>query len=107
MTTCTYVGLVHLLFQVPQHSGGDVVRILDDIAVVHDLQEGHGGWVDDMALVSILIVDLLCVGASKLHSQMQNLQLNRGIDEQRGRKVGITSTGFMCICIYVYIRNSG
>ena len=30
---------------------GDVVRILDDIAKVHDLQDDHGGWVDDMALV--------------------------------------------------------
>ena len=30
---------------------GDVVRILDDIAKVHSLQEDHGGWVDDMALV--------------------------------------------------------
>ena len=38
--------------QVPQFSAGDVVRILDDIATVHNLQEGHGGWVDDMALVS-------------------------------------------------------
>ena len=36
--------------QVPQFSSGDVVRILDDIAAVHKLQEGHGGWVDDMAL---------------------------------------------------------
>ena len=31
---------------------GDVVRVLDDIAKVHDLQENYGGWVDDMALVS-------------------------------------------------------
>lgn len=36
--------------KIPQHSGGDVIRVLDDIATVHDLQEGHGGWVDDMAL---------------------------------------------------------
>ena len=34
-----------------QFSVGDVVRVLDDIAKVHDLQENHGGWVDDMALV--------------------------------------------------------
>lgn len=44
--------------QVPQFSSGDVVRILDDIAAVHKLQEGHGGWVDDMALVSIYIYGL-------------------------------------------------
>ena len=37
--------------QVEQFSTGDVIRILDDIATVHDLQENHGGWVDDMALV--------------------------------------------------------
>ena len=30
---------------------GDVIRVIDDIAKVHDLQESHGGWVDDMALV--------------------------------------------------------
>ena len=42
--------------QVPQFSSGDVVRILDDIATVHKLQEGHGGWVDDMALVSVCIL---------------------------------------------------
>ena len=28
-----------------------MVRILDDIAEVNKLQEDHGGWVDDMALV--------------------------------------------------------
>ena len=42
--------------QVPQYGTGDVVKILDDIAMVHDLQEGHGGWVDDMALVSLLLL---------------------------------------------------
>ena len=30
---------------------GDVIRVIDDIAKVHDLQENHGGWVDNMALV--------------------------------------------------------
>ena len=30
---------------------GDAVRVIDDIAKVHDFQESHGGWVDDMALV--------------------------------------------------------
>ena len=30
---------------------GDAVRVIDDIARVHDLQENHGGWIDDMALV--------------------------------------------------------
>ena len=39
--------------KVTQFSVGDVVRIIDDIAMVHDLQDGHGGWVDDMALVSL------------------------------------------------------
>jgi hypothetical protein len=28
-----------------------VVRVSDDMAEVHTLQEDHGGWVDDMALV--------------------------------------------------------
>lgn len=34
-----------------QFNTGDVIRVIDDIAKVHDLQENHGGWVDDMALV--------------------------------------------------------
>ena len=38
--------------QVEQFNTGDVIRVIDDIARVHDLQENHGGWVDDMALVS-------------------------------------------------------
>ena len=37
--------------QAGQFSVGDVVRVLDDIAKVHNLQENHGGWVDDIALV--------------------------------------------------------
>ena len=32
---------------------GDVVRVLDDLAEVHRLQDGHGGWNDDIALVSV------------------------------------------------------
>jgi hypothetical protein len=38
---------------VEQYKVGDAVRILDDIARVHDLQENHGGWIDDMALVRV------------------------------------------------------
>ena len=30
----------------------DVVRVINDISQVHSLQDGHGGWSDDMALVS-------------------------------------------------------
>ena len=47
-----------------QFSKGDVVRILDDLAKVHSLQENHGGWLDDMALVSdnksiLLVSDII------------------------------------------------
>ena len=45
--TCTCVFYI----QVEQFNTGDVIRVIDDIAKVHDLQENHGGWVDDMALV--------------------------------------------------------
>ena len=38
--------------QVKQFAVNDVVKVVDDIAAVHDLQTDHGGWVDDMALVS-------------------------------------------------------
>ena len=37
--------------QVELFSTGDVIRVIDDLAKVHGLQENHGGWVDDMALV--------------------------------------------------------
>lgn len=39
---------------------GDVVRVIDDIAEVNKLQEGHGGWHDNIALVRI---GALCVYA--------------------------------------------
>lgn len=38
---------------VPQFSVGDVVRVLDDMSQVNYLQDGHGGWTDDMALVGV------------------------------------------------------
>lgn len=41
-----------LVLKVDSFKEGDVVRIIDDIAEVHTLQTDHGGWVDDMALVS-------------------------------------------------------
>ena len=40
-----------LFIQVELFNTGDVIRVIGDIAKVHDLQESHGGWVDDMALV--------------------------------------------------------
>ena len=36
----------------PFHIPGTVVRVQDDIAIVHNLQTIGPGWVDDMALVS-------------------------------------------------------
>ena len=47
MFMCTCI----LFIQVELFNTGDVIRVVDDIAKVHDLQENHGGWVDDMALV--------------------------------------------------------
>ena len=38
-----------------QYSKGDPVRILNDISMVYQLQESHGGWIDDMALVRMCI----------------------------------------------------
>ena len=37
---------------IPFHLPGDVIRVLDDIGIVHDLQQQEIGWLDDMALVS-------------------------------------------------------
>lgn len=38
----------------PSYEVGDVVRIIDDIAETYRLQQGHGEWIDDMALVHYL-----------------------------------------------------
>ena len=43
------VFLCHLQFHLFQD--GDIVRVIDDLALAHQLQEGHGGWHDDIALV--------------------------------------------------------
>ena len=48
-------------------NNGDVVKVIDDMVLVHSLQSGHGGWNDDMALVSstlcmhINLTNLMCV----------------------------------------------
>ena len=35
---------------------GDIVRVLDDIARVHELQKDQAGWLDDMALVCSFVL---------------------------------------------------
>lgn len=37
-----------------------MVRVIDDIAAVHNYQEDHGGWNDDMALVKHAYAHVLC-----------------------------------------------
>ena len=37
---------------VPVFGYRDVVRVIDDMVQVYSLQDGHGGWNDDMALVN-------------------------------------------------------
>ena len=44
----------YCLLQVTCFSTGDIIRVVNDIAAVHSFQENHGGWVDDMALVSYI-----------------------------------------------------
>ena len=41
-----------------------MVRVIDDMAEVHRLQKEHGGWDDDMALVSLILKCCLCVSFS-------------------------------------------
>ena len=36
---------------------GGVVRVVEDMTVVHEWQKDGPGWVDDLALVSILTTD--------------------------------------------------
>ena len=45
---------------------GDVVTVMDDIVLVHELQKDGPGWVDDMALVNattfmIMIFAVYCI----------------------------------------------
>ena len=35
---------------------GDAVRVSDDMTLVHQLQDGHGEWADDIALVYIYLL---------------------------------------------------
>ena len=64
-------------------SSGDAIRIVNDIGKVHQLQENHGGWVDDMALVGgRLLVCTLCVNfyievQSVVKSETGAVQINK------------------------------
>ena len=42
-------------FQVQQFSVGDIVKVTDVVALVKDLQKGHGEWADNMRTVSDLL----------------------------------------------------
>ena len=50
---CSYVSI-----QVEGNSFqcGDAVRVSDDMTLVHQLQDGHGEWADDIALVYIYLL---------------------------------------------------
>jgi len=39
--------------KIPYYMPGDIVRVLDDIAKVHELQKTGPGWLDDMVLVCV------------------------------------------------------
>ena len=39
--------------KIPYYMPGDIVRVLDDIAKVHELQKAGPGWLDDMVLVCV------------------------------------------------------
>ena len=50
--------------EVPEFECGEVVRMISDIAEAYQLQQGHGEWNDDMALVGRLTICLkayICV----------------------------------------------
>ena len=65
-TTCTHTSHIlhthththtHTHMQVDVHVFvcGDLVRVKEDMVEVHKLQEGHGEWNDDMALVGVVV----------------------------------------------------
>lgn len=35
---------------------GDVVRVIDDVSKLHELQMAGPGWVNDLAMVSLIIL---------------------------------------------------
>lgn len=39
---------------VPIYQQGDLVQVIEDMVQVFSLQDGHGGWANDMSLVSSL-----------------------------------------------------
>ena len=45
---------IFLQVDVPSYEVGDVVRVIDAMAETYRLQQGHGEWIDDMALVHYL-----------------------------------------------------
>ena len=55
---------------VPVFEPGDVVRMISDMAEVYRLQQGHGEWNDDMALVSgyrNCFLDVIICSANNFH----------------------------------------
>jgi hypothetical protein len=49
---CYYPDHCHILVKMAKFGVGDKVKIEVDPDVLELLQEGHGGWTEDMALVS-------------------------------------------------------
>ena len=50
--------------EMPEFECGDVVRMISDMAEAYRLQQGHGEWNDDMALVcvhTLCVYTLLCM----------------------------------------------
>ena len=50
-----------LQVDVPRYTSGDVVCIMDDMAEVMKLQQEYGGWNEDMANVSCMILNVPCL----------------------------------------------
>ena len=59
---------------------GDVVRVLDDIAEVNRLQEGHGGWNDDIALVCVCV----CVCVLAQHKLVSRVSYSSPVPRPTG-----------------------
>ncbi len=56
---------------VPHYCSGDVVTVMDDLKEVMKMQQDHGGWNEDMALVSAGSLDPTLVLLQLPHTHTQ------------------------------------
>ena len=82
----------------------DVVRVINDISQVHSLQDGHGGWSDDMALVSVCVSVCLCMCVSMCVSVSVCLCLCECVCICVSVCLCVCVFACMCVCVCVCVH---